>query len=83
MKNKEKAEEMGETIKKLVKARGPGGRSETRLKGIKKQNEVIKQVETAVRDRDRQQKERCREKESRPSGKKIDVSKTRLRESLR
>lgn len=80
MKNKEKTEEMGETIEKLVKAKGPGGRSETRLKGIKKQNEVIRQVGRAVRDRDRQQKEI---KENRPSGKKIDVSKTRWREILR
>lgn len=59
------------------------GRSEGRLKGMKKQNEVIKQVGKAVRDIDSQQKEIRREKENKPSGKKIDVSKTRLRELLR
>lgn len=36
MKNKEKAEEMGETIKKLVKARGPGGRGGNQTEGDKK-----------------------------------------------
>lgn len=59
------------------------GGGETRPKGIKRQNEVIKQIGKAVRDRDRQQEERWREKENRPSGKKTDISKTRLREILR
>jgi hypothetical protein len=36
-----------------------------------------------MRDRDSQQKEIEKEKENKPSGKKMDVSKTRLREILR
>lgn len=45
------------------------GRNEVRLKGVKKQNKVIKQVGKAVRDIDSQQKGTWRGKENKPSRK--------------